>query len=83
MPKFGTKNALFGYFWSRILKHYCHILNQQPQIYLFSKFNQKSKMLKLPTKNVCFGYFERNIVILEINTIKYFYLQNFEKNKKA
>ena len=40
-------------------------------------------MLKLGIKNVCFGYFERNIVILEINTIKFFYLQNFEKNKKA
>ena len=25
MPKFGTKNALFGYFWARILKNYCHI----------------------------------------------------------
>ena len=21
-PKFGTKNALFGYFWARILKNY-------------------------------------------------------------
>ena len=25
MPKFGTKNALFGYFWARILKNCCHI----------------------------------------------------------
>ena len=25
LPKFGTKNALFGYFWARILKSYCHI----------------------------------------------------------
>ena len=25
MPKFGSKNALFGYFWARILKRYCHI----------------------------------------------------------
>ena len=24
-PKFGTKSDLFGYFWVRILKHYCHI----------------------------------------------------------
>ena len=23
--KFGTKNALFGYFEARILKNYCHI----------------------------------------------------------
>ena len=28
MPKFGTKNALFGYFWTRIFKNYCHIWNQ-------------------------------------------------------
>ena len=25
MPKFGTKNALFGYFWAKTLKRYCHI----------------------------------------------------------
>ena len=25
MSKFGTKNALFGYFWARILKNYCEI----------------------------------------------------------
>ena len=25
MPKFGTKNALFGYVWARIFKDYCHI----------------------------------------------------------
>ena len=25
MPKFGTKNALFGYFWTTSLKNYCHI----------------------------------------------------------
>ena len=25
MPKFGTKNVLFGYFEARILKNYCHI----------------------------------------------------------
>ena len=28
MLKFGTKNALFGYFLARILKNYCHIWNQ-------------------------------------------------------
>ena len=32
MSKYGTKNALFGYFWARILKYYCHIWNQHPQI---------------------------------------------------
>ena len=27
MPIFGTKSALFGYFWARMLKNYCHIWN--------------------------------------------------------
>ena len=27
-----TKKALFGYFWARLLKNYCHICNQHPQI---------------------------------------------------
>ena len=26
MPKFGTKNALFAYFWARILKNYYHVM---------------------------------------------------------
>ena len=25
MPKFGTKNVLFGYFWARLFRDYCHI----------------------------------------------------------
>ena len=25
MPKFVTKNALFGYFWDKISKNYCNI----------------------------------------------------------
>ena len=32
MPKFGTENALFGFFWPRMLKNYCHIRNQHTQI---------------------------------------------------
>ena len=27
MPNFGTTSTLFGYFWPRILKNYCHIWN--------------------------------------------------------
>ena len=30
--KFGTKNALFGYFWTRNLKKYCHIWDQHPWV---------------------------------------------------
>ena len=39
MPKFGTKNALSGYFWARILKNYRHIWNQHSRIYLWWVFN--------------------------------------------
>ena len=57
MPKFGTNRVLFGYFWARILKNYCHILNQHPQIYIFAKFRKKIKMPKFGTKSALFRYF--------------------------
>ena len=53
MPKFGTKNDLLGIFdqecviWvflgKNVLKNYCHIWNQHPQICLFAKFHEKTK----------------------------------------
>ena len=53
MPKFGTKNDLLGIFdqecviWvflgKNVLKNYCHIWNQHPQICLFAKFHKKNK----------------------------------------
>ena len=52
MLKFGTKNALFEYFWTRILKNYCHICNQHLQICQkwvfnpYSEFWYKSAFLK-------------------------------------
>ena len=55
MPKFGTKNALFGYFWARILKSYCRIWNQHPEICIFAKFCEKVKMPKFGTKNALLG----------------------------
>ena len=55
MPKFGAKNALFGYFWIRIL-NYCHIWNQHPRIFETAKFREKMKMSKFVTKNALFGY---------------------------
>ena len=56
MPKFGTKNALFGCFWARILENYCHIWNQQLGISLIAKFCEEAKMPKLETKNTLFGF---------------------------
>ena len=57
MPKFGTKNAWFMYFWAGIWKQYCHIWNQHPQICLIAKFCENTKRAKFGTKNNLFGYF--------------------------
>ena len=69
MPNFGTKNALFGYFWTGILKNFCgyfwtgilknfcHLLIQQPRICLIAKFCAKTKILIVGTKNASFGCF--------------------------
>ena len=62
MPKFLTKNALFLYFWPRILKNYCHIWNQHPQICLFAKYHAIMKMPKFGTENTLFGYFWARIL---------------------
>ena len=96
-PKFGIKNALFGYFWARISKNYCHIWNQLPRICLIAKFLRKAKMPKCGIKNALFGYFwpkisylgilgrnfEKTIVIFEISTLKFVYFQNFTKKQKC
>ena len=57
MSKFGTKNALFGYFWATILKNYCHIWNHHLRISVIAKFCEETKMPKFGAKNVLFGYF--------------------------
>ena len=56
MPKFGTKNALLGYFWTEIFENkYCHIWNYLP-IFLEAKLCAKIKFLKSRTKNALFGF---------------------------
>ena len=62
MPKFGAKNALFGYFWASILKKYFHIWSQHPQIYSIAKFCKETKMAKFWTKNALFEYFWTRIL---------------------
>ena len=66
MPKFGTKNALFAYFWVGILKQYCHISNQHFRICLIATFRGKTKMPKFGTKNVLLGIFEKKMPYLGI-----------------
>ena len=53
MPKFQTKNALSGYFWTRIWKKYCHIWNQHFRICLIAKFCEIMQMPKFRTKILC------------------------------
>ena len=57
MPKFGTKDTSFGYFWGGIRRQYCHILNQHPRICPIEKFCEKMKMLKFGNENVLLGIF--------------------------
>ena len=51
MPKFGNKNVLLGYSWPKILKSYCDILNQGPQICQNLKFFEITETLKFGTKD--------------------------------
>ena len=97
MFKFGTKSALFWCFWARILKNYCHIWNQHLRICLIAKFCEETKMPKCGTKNALLRYFwpkmsyldifgqefEKTIVVFEISTLKFAYLQNFPKKQKC
>ena len=43
IPKFGTKNALFGSFWAGIWKQYCRIWNKHLWICLIANFYEKRK----------------------------------------
>ena len=54
---FGTKNARFAYFKARIWANLCHNRNQQPQIWLISKFHKIWKCLNLRSKIPCLRFF--------------------------
>ena len=97
MPKSAPKSTLFGCFWARILKNYCHIGNQHLQISVIAKLYKETKMLKFGTKNALLSIFDekcltwvflgknfkKTIVIFEISTLKFVYLQNFTKKQKC
>ena len=57
MSTFGTKNALFGYCLARILKRFCRIWNQDPQICQIAKFCEKAKLPIFRTTNALFWDF--------------------------
>ena len=62
----NNENALFGYFWDRVLKNYCHIWNQHLWISVIAKFHEETKMPKFGTKNALFGYFRPKLPYLGI-----------------
>ena len=77
MPKFWTNNTSIGYFWGGILRNYCHIWNQCPGMFLITKFRLRLKMPKFWTKKmlslgISGKEFEKAIVIIEINALKFF-----------
>ena len=62
MPKFGTKNALFWYFWTGIWRWYCRIWNQHLRICLICKISRK-KCPNLGPKMPFFGIFDQKCLI--------------------
>ena len=50
------KMPYFGYSWARILKSYCRIFYQQPQIFQITQFCEKTKMPIFGTKKILLGY---------------------------
>ena len=64
MPKNGSKNELFGYFWARILKHCFHICNLHYQICLTENFRKKTpKKSEFRTKYDLFCQFCARILL--------------------
>ena len=95
---FRTENALFGYFWAIIFENHWYIWNQHFRNGGIAKFCEETKMFKFRNlemsywvfliKNAWFGYFcarifWKTIVIIEISTLNFVYLQNFMKNQNC
>ena len=57
MPKSGTKNALYEYFWARILKKLLSYLKSAPTNVSICKISRKMKIPKFRTKMEWFMYF--------------------------
>ena len=84
MSKFGTKNAWFEYFGAGTWKQYCHFWNQHPRICPLQNFAEKQKWDEKWLISVILSKISRKaIVIFEIGTVKFVYLQNFTKKQKC
>ena len=57
MRKSGHKKVLFGYFWARIFKNYCHIYYQHPQICVIATFFQKKTQILVQKCLVSVSFF--------------------------
>ena len=55
--KSGTKMTCLGVFLIIIWEEYCHIWNQEPQVFPIVKLWEKTKMPNFGTKNALFKYF--------------------------
>ena len=85
------------YFWAGILKSYCHIWNQRPQVFISAKFCKKRKIRKCRSKNDFLKIFaqklfiwlfqgnnlEKPIVVFEIRTLKFVQLEKCSKKTKT
>ena len=60
-PKFGTKNALFGYFWDRNFKIILSYLKWAPSDLTNSKISWNNENTKFGTKNALYEYFGARI----------------------
>ena len=63
------------YLGTIILKNYCHISNQHPQICKFANFGKKQKRLnlgpKIPFLDIFGLEFTKSVFVFEINTLKF------------
>ena len=73
MPKFGTKSALFGYFWARIRKKLLSYLKSAPSNLSNCKILQKCPNLGLKRSYLGTFWLEfgKTIVIFEISTLEF------------
>ena len=74
MPKFGTKSALFGYFWARILKKTIVIFEISAfELVRLQTFMKKQKCLNFGPKMPYLGFLEQKCLF------GYFWARIFKK----
>ena len=84
MPKFGTKNALYGYFWARILKNYCHNCSAPSNLSNCQILRKKGLNFgqKMPDWGIFGLEFQNYVVMFEICNLKFDCFLNFTSKQK-